>query len=393
MDKLLIVDDEYLVREGLRSTVDWASLGIEIVGTAENGEQGLALARKLKPDLVIADVRMPVMDGLDMAKALFDENADLAIVIYSGYKDFDNARRAIDSGVASFLLKPIDNDELVARVREVMQKLHDTRRNKQMLGQFISNMPVVKQQQFENLLNADFSSGVGYAREQLALLGVNVPHEGTLIYCRTDSDDVQTFVDICDQHLCGAEYVSQAFKNYAVVLVCLSEADVLNRLQGLLDKLLTVTDARFNVAISAFNEDVSKAFKKAEQISRNTIFSAINAIATEAGEGKYRKLVRDAIKIIETDYDKKLSVKSVAEILCTSESHLMHEFKNQVGKTFNDCLTDFRMLKAQELLLKGDLRVGEIAYAVGYTDVKYFGQVFKEYMGCTPSEFLKARKQ
>lgn len=393
MEKLLIVDDEYLVREGLRSTVDWAELGIEIVGVAENGEHGLKLARELKPDLIIADVRMPVMDGLDMAKALFEENADLALIIYSGYKDFDNARRALDSGVASFLLKPIDTDELVARVREVMQKLSDNRKKKQMLGQFITNMPLVRQQQFENLLNNEFSAGGGYASEQLSLLGVRIPNDGTLVYCRTDSDDIQIFVDYCEQSLQGEEYVSQAFKNYAVVLVALSESDVLKKLQGLLDKLLTITNARFNVAVSAFDGDVSQAFKKAEQASRNTLFTAINAIATETVDNKYRKLIRDAIKIIETDYDKKISIRSVADVLCTSESHLMHEFKNQIGKTFNECLTDFRMLKAQELLLKGDLRVGEIAYAVGYTDVKYFGQVFKDYMGCTPSDFLKERKQ
>lgn len=223
MDKLLIVDDEYLVREGLASTVDWAELGIEIVGAAENGEQGLRLARELKPDLIIADVRMPVMDGLDMAKALFDENADLAVVIYSGYKDFDNARRALDSGVAGFLLKPIDTDELVARVREVMLKLRDSRKQKQMLGQFITNMPLVRQQQFENLLNNEFGNGGGYAAEQLSLLGVRIPERGTLIYCRTDSNDIGLFVNCCEQSLQGEEFVSQEFKNYAVVLVALDE--------------------------------------------------------------------------------------------------------------------------------------------------------------------------
>lgn len=71
----------------------------------------------------------------------------------------------------------------------------------------------------------------------------------------------------------------------------------------------------------------------------------------------------------------------------------MHEFKSQLGKTFNEVLTEYRMQKAQELLIKGDMRVGEVAYAVGYNDVKYFSQVFRDYLGCTPSEFSEQRRQ
>lgn len=391
MYKLLIVDDEYLVREGLRTTVDWAQLDIDVVGTAENGKQGLELAREIKPDLIIADVRMPVFDGLDMAKELFNENADLAVIIYSGYKDFENARRALDSGVAGFLLKPIENENLIQRVREVLQKLEEKRRNNQMLGQFVTNMALVRQQQFEILLRNPQDADA--ASEQLKLLGVCLPSEGTLLYSHTDSTYIKTFTKHCEKYLSTAEFVSEEFKNSAVFLVAASEKDVLRLLDGLLDELIKVTDARFSVATCAFNGNIAGAFATAERLSENTLFTAINAIATDEYGGKYKKLIRDALKIIETQYHTKLSVKSVAETLYISESHLMHEFKEQVGKTFNECLTDFRMLKAQELLLKGDQRVGEVAYSVGYTDVKYFSQVFREYAGCIPSEYAGRKKR
>ena len=391
MYKLLIVDDEYLVREGLKETVDWASLGIQVVGTAENGQSGLALAREIKPDLIIADVRMPVMDGLDMAKALASDNADVAVIMYSGYKDFEYARRALDSGVYGFLLKPIENSELIKRVGEVLQKLQDKRDSSRMLGQFKHNMPIIRRQQFEKLLQSH--ENFGAASEQLHMLGVSLPTAGTLLYCRTDSNtNIKTFVNSCEKLFSGLEFVYETFDDYAVFITALDEQGVLLRLDGFLDGLLKVTDARYSVALCAFDGNISAAFERAQSLSRNALFSAINAIATEKG-GSYKKLVRDALKIIERDYCKKISVRSVAEALYTSESNLMHEFKNQVGKTFNECLTDFRMLKAQELLIKGDLRVGEIAYAVGYTDVKYFGQVFKEYMGCTPSEFIDKKRR
>ena len=391
MYKLLIVDDEYLVREGLKETVDWAALDIQVVGTAENGQRGLALARELEPDLIIADVRMPVMDGLDMAKALFDEKADVAVIMYSGYKDFEYARRALDSGVYGFLLKPIENAELVKRIKEVLQKLQDKRDSSRMLGQFKHNMPLIRRQQFEKVLQS--AQNYDAASEQLQLLGVFLPAAGTLLYCRTDNNtDIKTFIDSCEKQLTGVEFVSEEFGDYAVFITPLDEKSLLLRLDGFLDGLLKLTDARYSLALCAFDGDIAQAFEKAQTLSRNTLFSAINAIATENG-GSYKKLVRDALKIIERDYGKKLSVRSVADALYTSESNLMHEFKNQVGKTFNECLTDFRMLKAQELLIKGNLRVGEIAYAVGYTDVKYFGQVFKEYMGCTPSEFIDKKRK
>lgn len=391
MDKLLIVDDDYLVREGLKLAIDWQSIGIEVVGTAENGATGLEKARELKPDLIIADVRMPIMDGLQMAKTLFDEKADLAVIAYSGYKDFENARRALDSGVASFLLKPIDSDELLKRVGEVMQKLHEKRRDNRMLGQFISSLPIVRQQQFENLLTSEEKSKS--ASDELALLGVCLPTAGTLIYIKTDNPYIKTFISQAEDRLSGYTNASEIFADRAVILTS-AELDFVRReITGLLDKVLKTTDARFAVAATAFGGDVCNAYAKAKELSKNVLFTAINSVVTENENGHLKKVVRDALKIIERDYDKKLSVKSVADMLYTSESHLMHEFKGQVGKTFNECLTDFRILKAQELLLKGDMRIGEIAYAVGYNDVKYFGQVFKDYLGCTPSEWLEKKTQ
>ena len=179
MDKLLIVDDDYLVREGLRMAIDWQSVGVEVVGTAENGGEGLEKARELCPDLIIADVRMPGIDGLQMAKTLFDEGADLAVIVYSGYKDFENARRALDSGVAGFLLKPIEEGELLTRVKEVLARLHEKRKESAMLGQFITNIPLVKKQQFELLLKD--GEGEEAAGEQLRLLGSCPPAAGTVI--------------------------------------------------------------------------------------------------------------------------------------------------------------------------------------------------------------------
>lgn len=390
MNKLLIVDDDYLVREGISRTIDWYSLGLEVVGIAENGAEGLKIARELKPDLIISDVRMPVMDGLEMAKTLFDEGADLAVIVYSGYKDFEYARRALESNVASFLLKPIENDELIKKVGEVMGKLKARRRQGKVLGQFEKNAPMYTKQLINSYLRGAITPAA--ANEQFALLNVNLPSCGTVIYCRFQNgageDCARQFADAFAEY--GA--ILQIYDNYFVVICTLyDEERAVKRAGKALDGILKSTN-RLSIGLSVFNENLPQAFAEAENLSKNVFYSALNTVATKDNAGKkYKKLIRDALTIIENEYADKLSVRGVADRLYTSESHLMHEFKEQTGKTFNSCLTEYRILKAEEMLLGGNMRVGEVAYAVGYNDVKYFGQVFKEATGVTPSEFIQNR--
>ncbi|MGN1040350.1 MAG: response regulator, partial [Candidatus Fimimonas sp.] len=116
MYKMMIVDDEYLVRLGISETIDWASYGVEIVDTAVNGKEGLEKILQQKPDVVISDIKMPVMDGTQLVKALNEQNYDGIVVILSGYNDFQYAKDTLEMGVFKYVLKPIDNDELVQTV-------------------------------------------------------------------------------------------------------------------------------------------------------------------------------------------------------------------------------------------------------------------------------------
>ncbi|WP_274651240.1 response regulator transcription factor [Paenibacillus humicola] len=110
--KLLIVDDEPVICEGLRHTIDWDSLGVEVVGEAHDGEEALHKVQECRAELVLSDIRMDGMDGLELAEHLRSRFPKVRIVMISGYEDFGYARRAVRLNVSDYLLKPVEIDEL-----------------------------------------------------------------------------------------------------------------------------------------------------------------------------------------------------------------------------------------------------------------------------------------
>jgi len=122
MYKILFVDDEEEVRKSIIKLMDWNALGFEIAGEAENGREALEKVTSLEPDVVITDIQMPYMDGLQLAEALQKEYPEKKVVLFSGYDEFEYAKQAIRLGVTGYILKPINIGELTA----VLQKLRDS---------------------------------------------------------------------------------------------------------------------------------------------------------------------------------------------------------------------------------------------------------------------------
>lgn len=123
MIRVLMVDDEPLVRHGVATGMDWASLGCEVVGEAQSGEEGLALARRLKPDLIITDIRMPKMDGITMMNMLREEGCAARCIVLTAHSDFEYARGALLFGADDYLLKPFRDQELTHAVARVCRKM------------------------------------------------------------------------------------------------------------------------------------------------------------------------------------------------------------------------------------------------------------------------------
>lgn len=121
MLKVFLVEDELVIREGLRDNIPWEQYGFKLAGEASDGEMALPLIRKIKPDVLITDIKMPFMDGLSLSEIVKEEFPKIRIIIISGYDDFEYARQAIATGVEQYLLKPITR----AALRKVLLELKD----------------------------------------------------------------------------------------------------------------------------------------------------------------------------------------------------------------------------------------------------------------------------
>jgi two-component system response regulator YesN len=126
--KIVVVEDEVLARRGIILSIDWAALGCVVVGEASNGEEGFEVVRRYSPDLIITDVRMPRLDGLEMVKRLRDAGCAADVIILTAHGDFDYTRQALRLGAVDYLLKPFHNGELEKAVTAVKQRLGGGRR-------------------------------------------------------------------------------------------------------------------------------------------------------------------------------------------------------------------------------------------------------------------------
>ena len=136
MNTVFIADDELIIRQGIKCIIDWEQLGFEIIGEASNGEDALNFILNKQPDLVLMDIRMPKMLGLDVVEAARNKGFNGKVIILSGYTDFKYAQAAIKNGVDYYLTKPIDEDELYETVDSIRSQISKEAEDKETLSTY-----------------------------------------------------------------------------------------------------------------------------------------------------------------------------------------------------------------------------------------------------------------
>ena len=151
MLKVFLVEDESIVREGLRDNIPWEQWGYQFVGEAGDGEMALPLIQQTKPDVLLTDIKMPFMDGLSLSRLVHQEFPDMKIIIISGYDDFEYARGAIQVGAEQYLLKPITRAALQKTLAELKTKIETEREQKSYQEKFQNEV-----REYEQFSRTDF---------------------------------------------------------------------------------------------------------------------------------------------------------------------------------------------------------------------------------------------
>ena len=127
MLRVIIAEDEELIREGLNREIPWGALGLEVVGLAANGREAAELCRTRKPDILLTDIRMPIVDGLELIRQVRESDPGVTFLIISGYDDFHYAQRAIQLGVSDYFIKPLELDRMQSRLEEIRARIEQER--------------------------------------------------------------------------------------------------------------------------------------------------------------------------------------------------------------------------------------------------------------------------
>lgn len=258
MYTVAVIEDSKLLLMGMVHTWDWKSLDCQVVGSAGDGLEGLQVICDTNPDIVITDIRMPGLSGLEMIEAAQKEGLSPAVVIISGYDEFSYARKALSLGAVDYLMKPVEEEDAYRAIRSACQRVDERR-----------------------------------------------------------------------------------------------------KYQNLTQRLQTVEDSKMKV------------------------FSTYLA----SSENIKSEYTRQAIRYIEEHYAEDINVRSIAEALSISESHLSKVFKDTIHSTIGEYLTHYRIREACTLLKDPQNRIYEVAVRCGYSDQRYFSVIFKRIMGMTPNEF------
>lgn len=160
MYRILLVDDEILVRDAIKENIDWKSIDCELVGDCENGKQAAEFVQEHPVDIVLTDILMPYMDGMELSHFLHDNYPDIVIVVFSGFGEFEYAKKAIQYGVSEYLLKPVTATELTAVIQKMKEKVDQLRKEKKKMESltktsenYRENVQVIRSKAIEALVN------------------------------------------------------------------------------------------------------------------------------------------------------------------------------------------------------------------------------------------------
>ncbi|MFD0712675.1 response regulator [Paenibacillus sp. GCM10027626] len=412
MYKVLIVDDEPFILDGLPYVIDWEEHGAEIAATARSGEEALAILERQTIHIVMTDIKMPSMDGLQLIETARSRGMNVKFIVLSGYDEFELVKKAVVYGVENYLLKPLEEEELSDTLLTTIEKLdhevHLSIQNKQ-------NYSIVK----ENILYRWVSGQIGHEElvSRAEFLHIDLAYEhfqvGVVhLLPRPDAaGDVPdplkgplsyAILNICGETIgsCGNCLPFSGINGVPILLFAWNGGDAPDpqQLAALLERCADNVRTYLKLEVAISLGTVEQDYRSVQHSYR----AACNKLDRDglAATGPSASIADDAhpaimkvIEYIDEHYSQEMSLKTLSHHFNMNAAYLGQLFKKATGDMFSNYLNRIRIEKAKQLLAESQLKASEIASAVGFSNLQYFSNVFFKYTGFYPTDFKKQQLQ
>ncbi len=398
MWKVMIADDEPKIRRGLRTTIERIRPDMKVVAEAEDGEMALAAVQKEKPDILMIDVRMPFLNGLELIEKINGVLNDCVIVVVSGHDEFEYARRALQLKVFEYVLKPVPQEVLAGVLARAEEALTESRRQRQYTTwaheQLERNLPLLREQFLRDWIRARLSPLE--ISEQARFLGMELSGQLAMAVIHVVERTVAT---------AQPEEKERRLALYAV-------RSVAEEVFAEFTPRWVFLDDHDDIVILAHSCGGPSWVEAAARIEARVVPSLCQAIviapaevedppqgvpetyealsAEVSAKGSHRGLVVLAQRYIDAHFgEPTLSLEGVASSVQISPGYLSRLLKLETGFSFVDYLTRVRITRAVQIMNDPAVKVYEVAEAVGYQSQHYFSRAFKRVFGRPPVEYRK----
>jgi two-component system response regulator YesN len=391
--KVVLADDETIIREGIRESIDWTGLHLELCGEASDGEEAFEICLEQQADILLVDINMPIMNGIEVVRRLKESHGKCKVVIISGHDEFNYAQEAIRLGVTEYILKPVTPVQLNKILSNIKAQLLDELQQEKFVklasNQIEQNIPLLRERFFMNWLRDGMAEGE--VVEQLAFLRLPITTPKQIIIVR-----------------CSELLSNQLFTENDRQLLLFSIENIVSELMGARRFAVLRNLNEYVVAISwdqLMNEQILEMEKTIQHYlkvgitikAENVIGSLIDVpvsyrqvIAALTSETQISPVAKRARQCIQEMYaDKEVTLEKIADMIHISPIYLSRLIKQEFGTTFVSLVTQARIQKAVQLLNTTDMSVNEIAELCGYDTQHYFSTTFKKMMGVSPNQYRK----
>ncbi|MBD0378788.1 response regulator transcription factor [Paenibacillus sedimenti] len=357
MINVLIVDDDHLVRKGFIAMMPWEIYGLRVVGEAGNGKKALEFMERHQVDLLITDLAMPVMSGLELMKEVKHRYPETDMVVLTFHQDFELIQEALRLGALDYITKiELEQEQLDEVLRRVVERIH----------------------QWKALTESHASSR---QREK-------------------DDDHLDRHISMQELHEIGECWAKPDWMmDERVFRGLIDETDRLKLTAAQLERLFYVAADHWKRLFGS--EFLPEAFPGRQYADWNDWAAWLEEVRAAAEtynrskdySAEVKASIWKAVDFIQRELQENLHLLDVAKRVNMSRSYFSRCFRDIVGQTFNDYVRDIRVEHAKALLRQTGKTIGWIAAQSGYPNEKYFCRVFRDVTGMLPSEFRKKENE